>query len=796
VDSPPLTMAFSDLNLNLPGVSTAGLKDLFGWQGFTRPAPAMKDVAPRADQEPLGASGRAHYSGFIQFDELNAKLVGNLGLRVFDNMYRTDPHIRRAILACWSPIQGASWEVEPYGGDEATDADRYAADLVKWALWVNMKPNFLGHLATLGPVLLRSGFCPFEQLWMTTEFRGKKVVVPRKLDLRLPRTIWRRFQDEYGELSAIEQLLPNSAVVEIPASELLYYRLASEGDNWEGTSLIRQAFKPWFFKEHFEKIDAIGQERKAVGVPVVYPPVGVTKVLKEEVETVLANLHVNQAGYILMPGPKAAANVDAEQGWTVEIVKFDSSSGETVQKSIEQQQMAISASVLADFLELGHHQVGARATAEVQDDPFLTAVGALGDVVKEQPNELAERIARLNVPNIEGPPTLKVALHDDASLSEIATYVKELIAAEALEPDPALEDYLRQRADLPPADPKIRVEKEESKKAARALAAQGIDPKAPQLRMIGPGKAAGGEGGAGGNDPKDEGQGGHEASPAREAKNGPPKGKQLLDTADGDPPTAPWYERLLSQGRLKDALDTCREQMQDAATPAARHAAQGIVASVVMGTKPDLTPPEALVSALQSELERLYGVGYGTVQEEIAKQHRVLGTKPTHMLADEPIPPGRGPLGAAGARLARARERAKLAAQNIINEVAARVNRAAINAISGAGKLSDIANEAADGQLRVEALTNASASINEGRGDAAIANMPDVVGGIYTSVLDEKTCDPCAATDSGEVQSPDELEVLGPPNPNCDGGDRCRCMIVWVLTEDPRAQEALSEGIA
>lgn len=833
------------------GIRISGLRDLFTWAGFTKPAPRMEDVQPRVDQEPLGASGRAHFNGFIQFDEMLQRLVGIEGLRIYDQMYRSDPHVRRNILAVWSPIQGATWEVTPHGEDDATPADIFAAELCEWVLWSYMRPNFTEHLATVGPLLLRSGYLPFEQIWASTEFRGKKIIAPRKLDLRLPRTIWKWYQDEYGELSAVEQLLPNAASVEIPASELVYYRLASEGDNWTGTSLLRQAYKPWFYKEHMERIDAIGQERKAVGVPIVYPPQGTDTVTRGEVETVLANLHVNQAGYLLMPGPKAGAGVDPGVGWTVEIVTFDSSSGQSVKDSIEYQQRAISSSVLADFMELGHHEVGARATASVQDDPFLSAVGALGNLIAIPLNELLARIAELNVPGITGPPTLKLAMHDDASLSELATFVGELVKDGIMVADPELEDYLRERADLPPANPEIRKQHEEAQAAARAAAAQmepggeggedqheretgegpGGKPKQPQPGGGGPKKG----------DP--DAQGGHTGGDPSESKNGPQK-RQLeapapppnlreastvedvsgnvhrcgtcrmfnqgecwgygnlpvrpvwvcdswtlaaqrvqLDAEPAPPApaiTGPWYERLLSQGKLKEALDGARDGLQRAATPAAYNDAQTIVAHAVMGGQHSRTPSDELVNAIQGELERLHQVGYDTAQDEIAKQHAILGTRATHQLADDPK----------AGRLGKARDRAKLAAQNVVNEIYSRVQRAAIGAIKKGPALERTAREAADGALRVEALANASAQINEGRAAAAAANQPDVVGGIYTSVLDGNTCDQCAATDTGDIQEPGELELLGPPNPNCAGADRCRCMIVWVLTEDPRALAA------
>jgi len=40
-----------------------------------------------------------------------------------------------------------------------------------------------------------------------------------------------------------------------------------EGENWEGVSLLRPAYKPWFMKSTLEKIDAIAHERQSLGVP-------------------------------------------------------------------------------------------------------------------------------------------------------------------------------------------------------------------------------------------------------------------------------------------------------------------------------------------------------------------------------------------------------------------------------------------------------------------------------------------------------------------------------------------------
>ena len=447
--------------------------------GHTAPVPDPDQApAPRAGMVPFGQSGRANFWGLPQPDELNQDLIGPQGLRRLNEMYRTDAHVRRLVLAAWSPIVAGTWTLEPYGGEDTTDQDKQIADEIWWLLTEYMTPNFTEHLHSVGPLLLRSGFLPCEQLWDTVKSpkSGKTRLAPRKLDLRLPASIWRWWQDDFGELTYIGQILPNRADVIIPATELVYYRLGAEGDNWQGTSLLRHAWKNWYLKDKLERIDAIGQERKAVGVPVIYPPTSANPQTKAEVEQLMAGLHMSEVAYIMMPGPKAGsqgANGVPQEEWLVDIIQFDSSSGEGITNSISYHQTAIAASFLTDFLELGHHQVGARATAEVQEDPFITAInGALLPPVIPPLNRLIDRIRRLNWDSADGSPQLKLTLHDEASLSEIAAYVTPLIQAGAMQTDPELEDYLRDRASIPPANPEIRAQKQAAQEAGLQAAQQ------------------------------------------------------------------------------------------------------------------------------------------------------------------------------------------------------------------------------------------------------------------------------------------------------------------------------------
>src|SRR4051812_10760955 len=111
----------------------------------------FRDERPPKAEAVQGASGRGHYDGILQLEELNLDLAFPRGLETFDKMWRTDPDVRRVGSMMINPIVGATWDVEPFGGEEAEQADIDVAEAVKWALFEAMSPNLTGHLAEALP---------------------------------------------------------------------------------------------------------------------------------------------------------------------------------------------------------------------------------------------------------------------------------------------------------------------------------------------------------------------------------------------------------------------------------------------------------------------------------------------------------------------------------------------------------------------------------------------------------------------------------------------------------------------
>lgn len=721
-----------------------GLRDRL--RSFATPPTAPADPAPQTVAR--GNSGRWHTNGFLQYEETNRELVHPYGHRVFDRMWRTDPDVRHAMWMFFNPILGGTWSVEPYGGDEATDKDRQAADLVRWALFENLRGGLKGHLAQALPVVSRSGLAPFEQEWDTASYQGKTVLAPRRLGLRLPRSIWRFNETDDELLESLEQNTIRKGNVLLPATELVYYRAGAEGNNWEGTSLLRPVYKSWFLKDGIERIDAIAQELEATGLPIVYPPSaeGVDATTLDDLEEQLAAIRAGETAFLMMPGPHAQDLKDnPERGWRVDVEgRGGSQGGRDPQASLKYHGDKIASGLISEFMRLGHQGVGARATADVQQDPFHSAVeGFASTVIEATLNDspdtvavpLVRRIVNVNMGELDGYPTVRLQLVDSTSLEELATFVTTLVTSKALTPDHPLEDFLRERAELPAADPAERARRDK------------LQVKADEMALNPPEPAPNGDGG--------------DAPPA-DAK---PK------TAARQQRDLRHWEQLMSLDAIEQGIDGARARLEHSCGTPVRTAAAAIAQQINAGKEPKITPTGDLVDALTSELTDLYSLGRQTVRDELNRQR--------------PQPAWAQPYARPKVIDVMAR-RARVAATAIVAAITRRLHALHLDGQVGLGELQAEGERAGLAALRSEAQLNAAPALNQGRGDEIDAHKDEIAGVRYTSILDGNRCTDCARADDDVLRKLDDPVRLHrrPPNPECLGGGRCRCMEFAQLRDE------------
>jgi hypothetical protein len=709
-------------------------------------------------------SGRGHVGGYLRLEEMNTELQGIRGLQVFDLMYRSDPDVRRVVMMMLNPLVNATWVLEPAGGEDAEEKDKQAAELVRWALFDRMRPSLPDHLAEFLPVLIRSGFAPGEQVWGLEQWHpregsAREVLVPRKIDLRLPRTIQRWIQDDRtNELIAIEQWTTRGGRVQLPIDDIVYYRIGAEGDNWEGTSMLRPIYKPWFLKDKIERIDAIAQEREAIGVPIGYPPENVNDDELDAVEEILANVRTNEQGYILAPGPHAD-NSEKGRGWRFEILSHKSSEQRSAEPSLKYHTGKIEGGFIAEFMRLGQDGVGARATAEVQQDPFTAAFEALGNIIAGVLNDsIVNRIVALNL-DVEEPPKLKLSSVDATSLEELASYVSTLVEKGAIHADDELEDFLRKRGKLPPADARAREERK--KRAEQVPPGPGGDDDPPDPKKPEP-------------DPKPKP--GDPPAPKKDPSPAPkdPGSREITDPHRWSRELR-WWEKHMELELIDSTISNARTRLEAAAGDPSRELARTYAAAALKGTAVMPKPGPEVEEAIAGELGALYKTGRATVIRELDRQRTTpAGATPPSSIEDD--------------ALEDLLRRAKLAAASIAARIWQAVSRAALARPGDVAAIQAAGETEAAAALRAEAQLHAAGSLNAGREDQAQAQAEEVRGSRYTSILDGHRCDPCRSADDDVLRALDDPVRVArkPPNPQCEGGGKCRCLEFYELkAEEP-----------
>jgi hypothetical protein len=107
----------------------------------------------------------------------------------------------------------------------------------------------------------------------------------------------------------------------------------------------------------------------------------------------------------------------------------------------------------------------------------------------------------------------------------------------------------------------------------------------------------------------------------------------------------------------------------------------------------------------------------------------------------------------------------------------------------GKGELINLIGDELDGQSDKWIDGTASKGANEAFADGREAGYEDykdeIASVIYSALLDGNTCGNCDAADGAEGATPDDIPDV--PNPDCDGGDKCRCVHVYVFSDEARS---------
>ena len=411
----------------------SGMQSLEKASQETLPSKPLTRSTARAS---LGDSGTQMLHGIIT-EEYNAQLQGIAGVKVFDTMRKNDGTVRAAMLSCTLPIRRAEWFVNPATQDPK---DKEIAEFVEHALfdWIDGMTwdDVIRHALLMVPF----GVMLFEKVYGTKDFNGKTYVTIKNLAPRLPRSIlqWELTDRTFG----IQQIRQDGVLAQIPGSKLLIFVNEREGNNWWGTSMLRSAYKHWYYKDNFYKIDAVAYERQGVGVPYVKMPVGYTENDEKRATTIAQNIRANENSFAVYPNTYEVGFMDMGARGTRD-----------AQSAIEHHNKEILQSVLAQFLELGATKSGSGSRALSQDhsDLFLKGIEAIANtLVAEFNRNLIKELVDLNFSDVQTYPVIDYSGIKKIEIEPLAKAYSDLVTSGALTPTEDDQQYMRASLGLPP----------------------------------------------------------------------------------------------------------------------------------------------------------------------------------------------------------------------------------------------------------------------------------------------------------------------------------------------------------
>ena len=381
----------------------------------------------------IGGSGTTNFQGIIDTEEYVSNLIGSQLYKTIDQMRWSDASVQAALLLCELPIRSAEWDVEP-ASESAQDVE--IADFIKENMMQGLSVSWED---TLRQILLMHpyGCMPFEVIYNITE---DNKIGWGKWAPRLPKTIEKWNVGKSGELESITQRFykqGNLTEVTIPSQKLMIFIHRREGDNYLGTSMLRQAYKHWFFRDKYYKIDAVAQERLGIGIPVITLPDGFTDDDYVKAETMGKNLRGHERAYVVK-----------KTGWEVEMMDLKASTLKDPSTMLEHHTREILKSVLAQFADLGSSSVGSFALSEDQSTLFLQSLDASAKSIEEVINDEIVKLVDYNW-TVEEYPKLTHADIGTRDFKSLAEAIQTLTFSSVLTPDEGLEDYMRKVMKLP-----------------------------------------------------------------------------------------------------------------------------------------------------------------------------------------------------------------------------------------------------------------------------------------------------------------------------------------------------------
>lgn len=334
----------------------------------------------RVNYKQLGSTGLRRYGGYV-YEEFLPILRWPRAGKVYQEMADNDPVVGAILYLAEMLIRNAQWSTKAASDNPV---DKEAAEFLyscmhdmdmSWADTISEILSMLTYGFSFHEIVYKVRRGPHER---NSKFKSKHSdgkIGWRRMPIRSQDTLHEWMFDDEGDIKAFVQDVPTTGkIAVIPLSKGLLFRTRVIRDNPEGKSLLRNAYRPWYFKKHIEEIEGIGIERDLAGFPVLNAPDGLD--LWNDEDPRLVKLRQNAEELIKNVRRDSEEGVLLPHGWEFKLLTSGSSRQFDTNAIINRYDYRIAVTMLSDLVLLGGEKTGSFAMAETKQSLLATALNA------------------------------------------------------------------------------------------------------------------------------------------------------------------------------------------------------------------------------------------------------------------------------------------------------------------------------------------------------------------------------------------------------------------------------------
>lgn len=366
----------------------------------------------------IGRLGQKRYGGVI-YEEFLTELQGNKGAAVYREMSDNDDVIGAVLFAIEMLIRQTTWDIQEAG---AKPKDKECAEFLRscmddmtdtWTDTISEILSFLTYGWSAHEIVYKRRCGKRKDKRLNSKF-DDGLIGWQKLPIRAQESLYEwRYEDGTDDLTGMVQMPPpDYGLIEIPINRLLLFRTKSRKGNPEGRSILRNAYRSWYFKKRIQEIEGIGIERDLAGLPVMTAPEGQNIWDADNPEMVKMRIAAEEL--ISHIRRDSLEGIVKPKEWELELLSTGGQRQFDTSRIIDRYDTRIAMTVLADFILLGHEKVGSFALSSDKTELFAVAIGGFLDIICEAFNNNAiPKLVDLNGEHFKGITDYPRMIHGD-----------------------------------------------------------------------------------------------------------------------------------------------------------------------------------------------------------------------------------------------------------------------------------------------------------------------------------------------------------------------------------------------